>query len=291
MKKEFEKVISDHLGVQPVMINSSLVSAQNRVRLYWSNIKVRQDGLFGEIITDIPQPKDRGLFIKDVFDDNVSEKYFLKDKAWGNMLAHRAVQKAKENGFGVGPKHVNEKMNALRCGGKCMEDLVCVVAERGRTASVLTPKRTEYAKRIRKQYEAGEIKCKRKNLQQLEPRADGKSNTLTTVQKDNLLMIMSAHQCKNFRMLNEKAGTLLASSYKGALANGMALIEDLNSCRIRRLTPRECARLQTIPDWYEWIVSEMQQYKMLGNGWTVDVIKHIFKYLNYKINEVDTEKN
>lgn len=49
--------------------------------------------------------------------------------------------------------------------------------------------------------------------------------------------------------------------------------------RIRRLTPTECSRLQTIPDWYKWIVSETQQYRMLGNGWTVEVIKHILSFL------------
>lgn len=49
--------------------------------------------------------------------------------------------------------------------------------------------------------------------------------------------------------------------------------------RIRRLTPTECARLQTIPKWYKWKCSSTQQYKMLGNGWTVEVIKHIFSFL------------
>lgn len=53
----------------------------------------------------------------------------------------------------------------------------------------------------------------------------------------------------------------------------------LKECRIRRLTPTECARLQTIPEWYKWECSETQQYKMLGNGWTVEVIKHIFSFL------------
>lgn len=46
----------------------------------------------------------------------------------------------------------------------------------------------------------------------------------------------------------------------------------------RRLTPTECARLQTVPEWYEWNCSETQQYRMLGNGWTVEVIKHILSY-------------
>lgn len=66
---------------------------------------------------------------------------------------------------------------------------------------------------------------------------------------------------------------------------GNALLTSNEFCRyensrIRRLTPTECARLQTIPEWYTWQCSETQQYKMLGNGWTVEVIKHIFSYLN-----------
>lgn len=49
--------------------------------------------------------------------------------------------------------------------------------------------------------------------------------------------------------------------------------------RVRSLTPTECARLQTIPEWYEWQCSNTQQYKLLGNGWTVEVIKHILSFL------------
>ena len=56
------------------------------------------------------------------------------------------------------------------------------------------------------------------------------------------------------------------------------------SCgRIRRLTPTECARLQTIPEWYQWKCSDTQQYRMLGNGWTVEVIVHIFSFLKDNI--------
>lgn len=58
-----------------------------------------------------------------------------------------------------------------------------------------------------------------------------------------------------------------------------------NACiignRIRRITPTECARLQTIPEWYRWECSETQQYKMCGNGWTIEVIKHIFSFMNF----------
>ena len=57
--------------------------------------------------------------------------------------------------------------------------------------------------------------------------------------------------------------------------------KNTNGYTLRRLTPIECARLQTVPEWYEWIVSDSQIYKMLGNGWTIEVIKHIFSFLPY----------
>lgn len=50
---------------------------------------------------------------------------------------------------------------------------------------------------------------------------------------------------------------------------------------IRRLTPTECSRLQTIPTWYKWECSDSQAYRMLGNGWTVEVIKHVFSFLPF----------
>lgn len=65
------------------------------------------------------------------------------------------------------------------------------------------------------------------------------------------------------------------------LTGGGYMVADENEPdgRIRRLTPTECPRLQTIPEWYKWQCSGTQQYKMLGNGWTVEVIKHILSFL------------
>ncbi|MDR1089913.1 MAG: DNA cytosine methyltransferase [Prevotella sp.] len=70
-----------------------------------------------------------------------------------------------------------------------------------------------------------------------------------------------------------KHGTLGASSAESKTG---VIYND----RIRRLTPTECARLQTIPDWYKWECSDSQIYRMCGNGWTIEVIKHILSYLN-----------
>ena len=163
--------------------------------------------------------------------------------------------------------------------------------------SCLTPKRTEYGKQIRKQYEAGEISEQRKNIQQLEPREDGKTNTLTTVQKDNMIMerkpIQLNHSDKEFgnqprqqnRVYDEEG---ISPAVMANMSCGSHAV--FNRCRIRRLTPTECARLQSIPDWYEWKgkfpdgkvkpTSDTQIYKLCGNGWNVEVIKHIFSFID-----------
>ena len=63
------------------------------------------------------------------------------------------------------------------------------------------------------------------------------------------------------------------------MSQNMSFMNYTENYRIRRLTPTECSRLQTIPEWYKWECSDTQAYKMLGNGWTVEVIKHILKHM------------
>ena len=83
MGAKWERVLSEAIGIYGVHINSALVSAQNRKRIYW-NIRVREEGLFGELHSDIPQPVDRGILLKDILEDEVDEKYYLSEKmtAW-----------------------------------------------------------------------------------------------------------------------------------------------------------------------------------------------------------------
>ena len=284
MGKKWESVFNDILGRKGIHINSALVSAQNRRRIYWTDIH-----------DDIPQPEDRDILLRDILEEEVDEKYFLSDKM----------------------------IECLKGRVKTDNDPICVAMP-----ACLTPRRTEYGKQIRKEYEAGIVKEQRKNIQQLEPREDRKTNCLTTVQKDNLIIVSgtirtfrgkhfreiksgksctlmararndgNAQPCviigtpniaditipnkyikKNIRSIDDKAHTLLATSHKGAIVNGMTLVDNGNF-RIRRLTPTECARLQTVPEWYVWDgISDTQRYKMLGNGWNIETIKHIFKYI------------
>lgn len=226
MSKKWEAVLTNAIGVDPVMINSNLVSAQNRKRLYWTNI------------AQIAQPEDKGVFLRDILEDNVDKKYYVSDKALEGM-----INRAKK-GFGGRVVSPNGKANIL-CVANGSRDHNLIAVLKDDKARCLTYERTEYGKKIRKDYEAGKIKEQRKNIRRLVPRKDGKSNCLTTVQKDNLLAVLKLDR----------------------------------ELMLRRLTPTECARLQTVPSWYEWVVSDTQIYRMCGNGWTVRVIEHILKNL------------
>ena len=72
-----------------------------------------------------------------------------------------------------------------------------------------------------------------------------------------------------------KAGTIPARAREDGSGQNVVMIGK----GIRRLTPTECARLQTVPDWYKWECSETRRYMMLGNGWTIDVIVHILSFM------------
>lgn len=303
MGNKWERVLNEAIGVRGVHINSALVSAQNRKRIYWTNIRTRMEGLFGDTISDIPQPEDKGILLRDILqpEEEVDEKYCISQSVVNRMFRklysmpainpnkagtlntkNNSGQMSLDSGTTFVKINIDGVISKNQDKGSCFTagahsggyhsdmDLICVPM-RGREAC-LVPRRTEYGKQIRKAYEEGKIKEQRKNIQQLEPRTDGKTNCLTSVQKDNLIM-QRARGFNDGGLFEGKTPTLSSHSWE---RNNFLL--DTNF-RIRRLTPTECARLQTVPDWYRWQCSETQQYKMLGNGWTVDVIAHIFRFL------------
>lgn len=218
MKKEYERVITDCVGVFPVAINSSLVSAQNRERIYWSNIKVKKVGLFGELHTDIEQPKDRGITLSDILEDEVDEKYILSDKM---------------TKFVSDQERIKKKYSAV--GGDKALTLLYSNMNNGHGTHVI---------------------CH-----------GGCNNTVAGTWRTH-------KEDYGFRpLIGNKHATVTARSREdGSGQNAIQVGE-----KIRRLTPRECSRLQTIPEWYKWECSDSQAYKMLGNGWTIEVIKHIIE--------------
>ena len=117
MGKRWEAVINEALGIVGVHINSALVSAQVRKRIYWTNIKLAQCDLFGLPQSAIPQPTDRHIFIKDILQDEVDEKYFLSPEYVEKLLAYNKRQEEHGNGFKAIFHKETDKMCTLTVGG------------------------------------------------------------------------------------------------------------------------------------------------------------------------------
>ena len=157
-------------------------------------------------------------------------------------------------------------------------------------SQVLTPKRTEYGKQIRKAYESGRIQESRHNMTELEPRKDDISNTLTTVQKDNLLLENNIQKVGQISSNGSQCGTVISDN--GISANlvagthGYANSHIATQYRIRKLTPRECGRLMGVSDEdidkMSAVNSNTQLYKQFGNSIVADVMCAMFKNLNIK---------
>jgi DNA-cytosine methyltransferase len=209
MKKEYQDVITNYLGVKPIMINSGDFSAQDRIRYYWTNIPFEFNKMSSNEI------------LEDILEDEVDNKYVIDPKR-SVIIIENEVKKRKVAYIGsdshssriynIHGKSVT--LNSLAGGLGAKTGLYALPC--------LTPDR-------------------------LEKRQNG----------------------RRFKPPTSKFYTLTAQDKHGILTNNF----------IRRLTPLECERLQTVPDNYTQGVSDSQRYKMLGNGWTVDVIKHIFKGL------------
>ena len=277
MKKEFEEYITLHtenaLGhVHKVLINSALVSAQNRQRYYWTSFEVSQ-------------PEDEGILLKDIIEQVDTSEFDLSAKCVSRVRSYNNAKKmlnigdkslclvagynklGRDNTFIPRPcelrdtqpsdsalcHHVatatdikgNESIKRVYAetgkaptlttmGGGHRQPKVLVGRIVGRKINPETGKRDDYNPNI-------------KTEQRLEPRLDEKSGCLTTVQKDNVLV----------------------TDYP----------------KYRKLTPRECMRLQTVPEHYiETLlnagISNTQLYKVTGNAWTMKVISHILKCMN-----------
>lgn len=212
MKKEFQDIISQHLGVEPIEINSGLVSAQSRKRLYWTNIP------------GITQPIDKKIMLNEILEDEVDEKFYIStDKAIQicdieakkGKIAYIGTDSQGNRIYSIHDKSVT--ISALGGGWGAKTGLYWIPC--------ITPDRVN----------------KRQNGQRFKPS-------------------------------NAKFYTLTAQDNHGVLAHG----------QIRKLTPIECERLQTLSDNYTKLegITDSNRIKALGNGWTVDVVSHIFSNMD-----------
>ena len=355
MKKEHEDVITRIMGVRPIVINSALVSSQNRNRNYWTNICNAKQGLFDDTICTIPQPADKGILLKHILETNVDEKYYLSSGGmkWLTENMDRLLHKKYAS---LDP--VKAMTLTARAEASWNSNYV--------TEPVCADSRGCYVNGSRgKKIDGG-------THQQLEFRGDAKTNTITSVAKDNLIVQINPskesggkqpYQQNRVYDTNGIAPALCSQLSTGGLniledvkvtqnyiqwdggfeqncwaafvegkmctvrahqsGGGLKVLEENIVChnmmprsskngnggtghlsksdgktycldtgrtnsvevnyRIRRLTPTETCRLQTVDDDFffhdgKQIVSDSQIYKMLGNGFTVDVIAWILQH-------------
>lgn len=164
MSPAIREQITRELGVDPILINSALVSAQNRQRLYWTNI------------SGVEQPEDKELYLRDIVQPRAEKEQYRYTERARRITGKNALYKLKKS-----LTTLNEKAKCLTCGQKATN-----------------------------------------------------AGATTVFYPDGEMYIV---------------------------------------------TPTECKRLQTVPEWYQFPVSDTQAYKMLGNGWTVDVIAHILSHI------------
>jgi len=265
MKEEYKAQISDILGFEPTAINSSLVSAQNRYRLYWFGIR---DGDTYKALP-ISQPEDKGIVLADILEQGLDDTWTLSDQA-----QERARNNPRSRAFTPD----QDKSGALLSNQyKQSTDSLYAVADGciqiGETAATTNPKGGRIVNRRKLDGVRKDNQLDLPLKPYLEVRADDKTNCISTVQKDNVVVSQIRDKSKAVRV-------------GGRGSYDRHEWDSVDELHWRKLTPKECARLQTVPDNHCIMgsfdgtvkpISKSQQYKMLGNGWTIDVIAHILE--------------
>ena len=304
MKKEFEEYITFHTeqalpNVNKYLINSALVSAQNRVRYYWTNIP------------GVEQPEQRGMVLRDILENKEIDGLSEKAIAYMNRGSEKwSGGKTRAEHY---IKHESKKSNCLTANmhkgvpygviavdkpvqvGEAIDInghdiLKRVYSEDGKSPTLNACTGGNREPKVLAGAWRGRYKADGSTEQKLEVRRGGKTNSLTTVQKDNVVVSDKPNQINPSKKASGKQPYMQDRVFhvdgkSHALTREFASrtnVGDEQEVYWRKLTPIECERLQTVPDDYTNHVSNTQRYKMLGNGFTVEVICHILNNMEKK---------
>jgi len=300
MKKEYLNIITKYMGVEGIKINSALVSAQNRQRWYWTNI------------TGIEQPEQRGIVLRDILENDAEEPMYSNIYGgFGEKKPREHFDKSvtirANSGGGSIP---NVKLKDFD------KNLARMTTKEGKAYCLTASYQAAVPHNSLTRSQRSMIPCDKPNqinpskkangvqpyMQDRVFHVDGKSHCLTKefAARTNV-GVFSENRIKKFKetlkdnpqpspngiiQLNNpshssgrvyspegKSPTLMAGNSGG----GKEPVKINDDVYWRKLTPVECERLQTVPDNYTNHVSNTQRYKMLGNGWTIEVITHILK--------------
>ena len=298
MSKAIRQSITGTFGFDAVCINSALVSAQNRQRLYWVG-KRNNDGTYSKV--NVEQPTDRGILLKDVLDGG----FPLKEKmnttldtnySKGGNFTSQKKQSGQRlcfaepvNGYQPVGETKENKAYCLTAGyangsGENIGNYAAHTLTKGCKSMVAEP--------VTGSIQVGSLPRPNGELSQSQGNRiysiKGKSVTLSAnggglgtktglyaipieFDEDVPIKAISGSDGKTYTVYLVKNGqiTIKGKTYPIKLSDGYYII--------RKLSVGECKRLQTVPEWYEFPVSNAQAYKMLGNGWTVDVVAHLIR--------------
>ena len=261
--------ITETFGFEPICINSALVSAQNRNRLYWVG-KRNPDGTYSKV--DVELPEDRGIYLKDIIDIT-----FATESIVGVGFRNRREEDGKL--YRRFETHNEQKSNALTT---VQTDSMVAIPIRIGT----WPNTAKNQAHDSQQYRIYSTEGKSVNLCGNGGGMGAKTGLYAIpveFEGDIPIKAVSGTDGKEYPVYEVSDGfiTIKGKRYAIKLADGFYII--------RKLTVTECKRLQTVPEWFEFPVSDSQAYKMLGNGWTVDVIAHLITATQQ--NQVDLFNN
>ena len=255
-------IMSRALGVYPVRINSSLVTAQLRDRYYWSNIRTKQDGMFGDIITDIPQPKDKGIMFKDIITNGTVERV----KSTALLEGYISKNTFKHENSNEAQRYLKSRDSIGMC------PIVYVDTDKHtclNTGSGATEKaKQEYLKHINDT--TGMITLIYEFNDELRIKTNTKQGYDVVTENDCIDLSFPTSTTRRGRVTKGKSPCLMESSnnlysYKDGL--------------VRTVNKIEMCRLQGFPDDYCDILSTAKAGSLLGDGWTLPIIEHIFSFI------------
>lgn len=285
--------ITAELGVEPILINSALVSAQNRQRLYWAG-KRNPDGTYSQV--DVEQPADRGILLRDILESGVcwrEKSYTLK----ANYTNAGAVNGVCGQHFPAPMAAEPVRIGTIENEAKNQDfdsQQYLVYSPDGKSVTLcgngggLGAKTGLYAVPAPVEYEplhSCDVVITDQNIRCTYKDGSGTAQGYTVTFDDMKAPSVIAGHAHKMKIIERATGketpvyevrggfiTIKGKQYPVKLADGFYII--------RKLTVTECKRLQTVPDTYVFPVSPTQAYKMLGNGWTVDVIAHIMSHFD-----------
>jgi len=262
MSKAIRESITEAFGFDAICINSALVSAQNRQRLYWVG-KRNEDGTYSKV--DVQQPEDRGILLRDILDSGMDltsrDKSFAYTTRCNGAIPEDTIKRNRHTMVAEPICTASEGKSHTLKAQYYKNGMANFITNDGFSSSaVAEPVNITNAKSVTINAGGGG--------------AGGKTGLYAMpVEFENGIptKAISSSDGKTYTVYSVENGTIVikGKEYPIKLKDGYYII--------RKLSVNECKRLQTVPEWYEFPVSNAQAYKMLGNGWTVEVIIHLIK--------------